>query len=105
MAVRINSEGFDEKVLRADKPVLVDFYSDSCLACKKLSATLSEIEEEYEDKLDVYKVNTVYDMELAQKFDIMSNPTLLFFSEGNSIDRVVGAKSHDELKSWIDSLI
>ncbi len=105
MAVRINQENFDEKVLKSEGPVLVDFYSDSCLACKKLSASLSEIEEEYEGKVEVYKVNTLYNMDIAGKFDVMSNPTLLFFSAGAVKDRQVGAKSHDELKNWLDSLI
>ena len=105
MADRVNIRDFEQKVIQARGPVLVDFYSDSCLACKKLSATLYEIEEEYEGKARVYKVNTLYDMEIAQKYDVMSNPTLVLFDQGEVKDKVVGAKSHDELKNWIDSLI
>ena len=105
MAARISAQEFEEKVLQEESPVLVDFYSDSCLACKKLSATLYEIEEEYEGKAKVYKINTLYDMDVAQKYDVMANPTLLLFNGGVVKDRVVGAKSHDDLKVWIDSLI
>lgn len=105
MATRISNDIFDEKVIKAEGPVLVDFYSDSCVACKKLSASLYEIEEEYEGKLDVYKVNTVYEQDLVTRFDIMSNPTLLYFANGEVKDRQVGAKSSSELKGWIESLI
>ncbi len=105
MAARISLDSFDEKVLKAEKPVLVDFYSDSCLACKKLSASLSELEEEYEGKVDVYKVNTIYDLDLVDKYEIMSNPTLLLFEGGAAKDRTVGAKNYTELKAWVDGLI
>ncbi len=105
MAVRISLDSFEEKVLKAENPVLVDFYSDSCLACKKLSASLSELEEEYEGKVDVYKVNTVYDLDLVDKYEIMSNPTLLLFKGGEDKDRTVGAKNYNELKAWVDGLL
>ena len=51
MAARITKADFEEKVLKADKPVLVDFYSDSCFPCKQLSLILGDIEDENEDKL------------------------------------------------------
>ena len=105
MAARISLDSFEEKVLQAENPVLVDFYSDSCLACKKLSAALSELEEEYEGRVDVYKVNTIYDLDLVDKYEIMSNPTLLLFEGGAAKDRTVGAKNYTELKAWVDGLI
>ncbi len=58
MAVRISKEEFEEKVLNSKLPVLVDFYSDSCIACKRLAPALGEIEDEFEDKIKV--VNTLY---------------------------------------------
>ena len=58
MAVRINKDDFEEKVLKSDLPVIVDFYSDSCIACKKLAPALGDVEDDYEGKLYVYKVNT-----------------------------------------------
>ena len=65
MAARISKADFDEKVLKSKLPVIVDFYSDSCVACKKLAPVLGDIEDDYEDKLHVYKVNTNFDGELA----------------------------------------
>ena len=71
MAQRINKDNFEEKVLKNPLPVLVDFYSDSCIPCKQLSPVLGDIEDEREDTLSVYKVNVNYDMELAEKYDVM----------------------------------
>ena len=65
-----------EKVLKSDKPVIVDFYSDSCVACKKLAPVLGGIEDDYEDALNVYKVNTNFDAALAEKYEVTANPTL-----------------------------
>ena len=72
MALRINAENFEEKVLKADKPVLVDFYSDSCIPCKQMAGILGDIEDENEDDIYIYKVNVNYDRELAEKYKVMS---------------------------------
>ena len=56
MAVRVSKADFEEKVLNESLPVLVDFYSDSCVACKKLAPVLGNAEDDYEDKVKVYKV-------------------------------------------------
>ena len=61
MAARITGADFEEKVLKADKPVLVDFYSDTCIPCKRMAGVLGDIEDEYEDKLYLYKVNVNYE--------------------------------------------
>ena len=63
MAVRVSKTDFEEKVLKEKLPVLVDFYSDSCVACKKLAPVLGNAEDDYEDKIKVYKVNTNFDVE------------------------------------------
>jgi len=103
MAARIYSADFEEKVLKNQAPVLVDFYSDSCVACKKLAPTLCEIEEEYEGKLDVFKVNTGFDTDIAKEYGIMSNPTLILFKDGHVLEKVVGAKDYDDLAEWLDA--
>ena len=59
MALRINAENFEEKVLKADKPVLVDFYSDTCIPCKQMAGILGDIEDEHEDTVYIYKVNEI----------------------------------------------
>ena len=118
MAVRINKADFEEKVLKSDLPVIVDFYSDSCIACKKLAPVLGDdtekefendkaedVEDDYEGKLYVYKVNTNFDKELAKEYQIAANPTLLFVKNAEVLDRKIGAHTLAELKTWVDALL
>ena len=105
MAVRINKADFKEKVLKSDLPVIVDFYSDSCIACKKLAPALGDIEDDYEGKLYVYKVNTNFDKELAKEYQIAANPTLLFVKNAEVSDRKIGVQTTSELKAWVESLL
>lgn len=105
MAVRINKDDFEEKVLKSDLPVIVDFYSDSCIACKKLAPTLGDVEDDYEGKLYVYKVNTNFDKELAKEYQIAANPTLLFVKNAEVLDRKIGAHTLAELKTWVEALL
>lgn len=101
MAVRVTKDDFDERVLNRNLPVVVDFYSDSCVACKRLAPALGELEDQYEGKLEVVKVNTNFDTELSEKYGIMSNPTILVFASGQELDRKVGAFSYQDLADWI----
>ena len=105
MALRINAENFEEKVLKADKPVLVDFYSDTCIPCKQMAGILGDIEDDYEDKLHVYKVNTNFDGELADEYEVTANPTLLFVKDAEVLDRKVGVQKPADLKAWVEALL
>ena len=105
MAVRVSKADFEEKVLKEALPVLVDFYSDSCVACKKLALVLGNAEDDYEDKIKVYKVNTNFDAELAEQYEVQANPTLIFFRNGQAKERKTGALKQAELNSWIEEQI
>ena len=105
MATRIYTDDFESKVLESDVPVVVDFYSDSCITCKKLAPTLCDIEEEYEGKLNVLKVNTNYDTKLVEEYEIKANPTLILFKEGKAVGKQVGPREYDELVEWLEDYI
>lgn len=105
MAARISKDDFEEKVLKSDLPVIVDLYSDSCVACKKLAPVLGEAEDDYEGRINVYKVNTNFDAELAEKYEVTANPTLLFVKAGEVVDRKIGAQKPADLNAWIESLL
>ena len=105
MATRIYTDDFESKVLESDVPVVVDFYSDSCITCKKLAPTLCDIEEEYEGKLIVFKVNTNYDTRLVEEYEIKANPTLILFKEGKAVGKQVGPREYDELVEWLEDYI
>ena len=81
MAERIHAGDFDSKVLADGTFALVDFYSDSCVPCKRMSPVLAELEESYAGKLYVGKVNIAYEPELVEKYEVSSAPTLVFFKD------------------------
>ena len=105
MAVRIYTDDFSAKVLESNVPVVVDFYSDSCITCKKLAPTLCDIEDEYEGKLNVFKVNTNYDTKLVEEYEIKANPTLILFKDGKAVGKQVGPRDYDDLVDWIEEYI
>ena len=81
---------------------MVDFYSDPVWYAKKLAPVLGNAEDDYEDKIKVYKVNTNFDAELAEQYEVQANPTLIFFQNGQAKDRKTGALKQAELNSWIE---
>ena len=95
--VIINKSNFENEVINADKPVLLDFYADWCGPCKMLSPVLSEIADEYADVIRVAKVNVDDEPELAMKFKVSSIPMLVLFKNGRIISTSVGYRPKDEI--------
>jgi len=89
MTRHIKVEEFDELVLNSDKPVLIDFYASWCAPCKMLAPTIDKISEN-NPNINVYKVNVDEQGELAQKFGVMSIPTLISFKEGKVYKQALG---------------
>ncbi len=104
MAERVNQETFQKEVLEADGLVLADFYSDSCVPCKRLAPVLAELEETYGDALKVVKVNINFDLPLAEKCEVTAAPTLIFFKNGAEQDRRRGLVKKAELTEIVESL-
>lgn len=102
MAARVTAADFAAEVLQSELPVLADFYSDSCVPCKRLSPLLSRIETEYEGKLRVVKINVQYEPELVAQYNVQAAPTLLFFRGGEEINRIRGAVTKDALYAAIN---
>lgn len=100
MAVRVSAEDFDAKVLQSELPVIVEFYSDSCIPCKQLSPILGGIEDDYEDK-----VNVNFDAELAEKYAVMASPTILFFKGGEEVSRIRGLVKRNALEEEVGKLL
>lgn len=102
MAERIGRDEFEEKVLKSPLPVLVDFYADSCVACKKLAPALGQAEERLGDRLQICKVNTNYETGLTEEYEILSRPTLIVFRNGQEAGRKTGALKPPELIDWLE---
>ena len=102
MAERLNKENFDSTI-KSTPLALVDFYSDSCIPCKKLNPVLGDLEDDEGDQVKLFKLNINFDLEVAEQYGVASSPTLILFKNGSEVDRKNGFQSFDILKDWIDS--
>lgn len=99
MEITVTTQNFDDEVLKSDKPVLVDFWASWCGPCKMLSPVISEIAEEKAAAIKVGKVNVDSEGELAQRFGIMSIPTLILFRNGKAEKTSVGFIPKEQILS------
>lgn len=100
-ALEVTTLKFEEEVLKADKPVLLDFWASWCGPCKMLSPIIEEIAEAFDD-IKVGKVNVDEESELALQYKIMSIPTLLIFKDGELKETSVGMKSKTDILTLLN---
>jgi thioredoxin 1 len=101
--VHITDATFDSEVLKADKPVLVDFWADWCGPCKMIAPILDDVSKDYASKLKVAKLNIDENPATPPKYGIRGIPTLMIFKSGNVEATKVGAVSKSQLTAFIDS--
>jgi len=104
-AVEITDANFDELVLNAGKPVLVDFWAVWCGPCRVIGPIVEEIAEEYGDKVVVGKLDVDSNRETAVKFGIQAIPTVLLVNNGEVADRIVGVTDKASLSAKLDTLL
>lgn len=90
--LNINKNNFEQEVLHSDKPVLIDFWASWCGPCRMLSPVISEIAQEYGDKVKVCKVNVDEEEELAAAFRVSSIPMLVVMKDGKVVNSSVGVR-------------
>lgn len=105
MAVVLTDENFDEIVLKSDKPVIVDFWAEWCGPCRVIGPIISEIGEDYEDKIIVGKMDVDSNPLTPAKYGIRNIPTVLFFKQGAIADKQVGAVPKANLINKVDALL
>lgn len=102
MAERVTQGEFDEKVIGFPGLSIVEFYSDSCVPCKRMSSILAALEEKHPEGLYISKVNVAYEKELVEKYQIRSTPAFLFFKNGAVVEQFSGIRKKEELEQLIE---
>jgi thioredoxin 1 len=103
--VHITDASFEQDVLKADGPVMVDFWAEWCGPCKMIAPVLDELAEEYSGRLTICKLNIDSNTETAPRFGVRGIPTLIIFKNGQIEGTKVGALSKSQLAAFIDSVI
>ena len=102
---KVTDSSFQADVIKADKPVLVDFWAEWCGPCIQIAPTLEELASEYSEKLTVAKVNIDENPETPTRYGVRGIPTLILFKNGEIAAIKVGATTKSKLAEWIGTLI
>lgn len=103
--VHTSDTSFENDVLKAELPVLVDYWAEWCGPCKMIAPILDEVATSYQGKLKIAKVNVDQNAHLTQKYGIRSIPTLMLFKGGNVQAQKIGALSKSQLSAFIETNI
>ena len=104
MALQITDANFAE-TLNEGKPMVLDFWAEWCGPCRMVSPIIDELANEYADRVNIGKMNVDENDEIVAQFGIRNIPTVLFFKEGQMVDKIVGAMPKDKVVAKIESLL
>lgn len=99
--IKLTKQNFEQEVMQSDKPVLIDFYADWCGPCQTMGPVIEEISNETA-KAKVCKINVDEEMELAQKYGVMSIPTFIVIKNGEQVARNMGAQPKSAVLAMLD---
>ena len=105
MDYSLNSQNFEQDVLKSSSPVLVDFSADWCGPCKMMAPVIDELADMYEGEMKVGKINVDQSPDIAQKYNVMSIPMFAFFKNGEVVETAVGALNKAKLQASIDRVL
>jgi len=104
-AIEITDANFEEVVLKSDKPVMIDFWAQWCGPCLNLAPVVEELAEEFKDQFVIGKMDVDNNSSTPSQFGIRSIPTLLFFKNGQLVDKQIGAVPKPALEKKLNSLL
>ena len=104
MAFHFTDENFNQEALSSELPVLVDFYADWCGPCKMLAPVVETLAKEFEGKIKIGKLNVDDAPDTAQKYGVMSIPTLLYIKNGEVVKKSVGVVSKTDIEATLNNL-
>lgn len=105
MALQITESNFEEKVLKATQPVMIDFWAEWCGPCMMVVPIIDELSKQYEGKAIIGKVNVDENPHIATKYGIRSIPTVLYFKNGELVDKQVGAAPKNVFESKLKAIL
>ena len=103
--IEINEANFEAEVLKADRPVLVDFWAEWCGPCKMIAPVIDQIATEQAGRVKVTKANVEENAALAARYNVQSIPTLLYFAGGQLRNRTIGAVSKTKIVEDLEALL
>ena len=103
--ITLTEDNFEKEVLQSNQPVLVDFWADWCPPCKVIGPIVEELAADFEGVARVAKLDIDANPEVAAQYDVRSIPTLLFFQDGQVVDRAIGVVPKQELADKLSALL
>ena len=103
--VTVTGENFEKEVLQSKQPVLVDFWAEWCAPCRVIGPVVEELAADFEGIAKVAKLDIDANPEIAARFGVRSIPTLLFFKDGQVVDRSIGVVPQEELANKLNALL
>ena len=101
----LTDANFDSKVLKSNTPVLVDFWAPWCGPCRMLTPIVEKVSNDYQGKVNIYKLNTDDNPNTAMQYRVQAIPSLIFFKGGKMVDQTVGVQPEKEIRNRLDNLL
>jgi thioredoxin 1 len=99
--LNLNSKDFNDRVIKSEKPVMVDFHAQWCGPCKILAPVMEKLAAEYTDKISLYKLDIDHAADIAEQYGIRAVPTVLFFKNGTKVDQFTGTQPKENIEKMI----